>query len=346
MHVSLSEVEAIVAKAAMGVGLPAGLGEDAGRAATLMLRSGLGALSDLAGALDAVDGGASAGFDTDRVAARRLVPANGAAQLSALRAGPTACDLLLAAAGSAGGDDGRDTTASAAVETTRPRGIRGPGSRNVVTLTAVDYPTVVLHHVLDVSRSIDTPLRVAWLSPGAACPVWTRASRPPAKDRFLGARASRPQHDGGVGFSGITSPGDDKHAAAARMLRPERHILETAYPVGTRASRPRSNMGAPRPAAWPAGEGVCIEVVCRNGTAELRSGAPAGVSGPGPAEMSIGFLEALSDREAGASGDDGAGGEIEDATWRRLCAYAERRLVESTERSRLDGAGAGVVDTD
>ena len=285
MHVSLSEVEATVAKAAMGVGLPPGLGEDAGRAAALMLRSGFGALSDLAGALDAVDGGASAGLDTDRVAARRLVPANGAAQLSALRAGPTACDLLLAAAGPAGGD-GRDAAASAAVGTARPRGIRGPGPGNVVTLAAVDHPMVVLHYVLDVSRSIDTPLLVAWFPPGAACPVRTRASRP------------------------------------------------------------RSNMDAPRPAAWPDGEGVCIEVVCRNGAAELRSGAPAGVSDPGPADMSIGFLEAFSDGEAGASGGDGAGGEIEDSTWRRLCAYAERRLVESTERSRLDGAGAGVVDTD
>ena len=279
MHVSLSEVEATVAKAAMGVGLPPGLGEDAGRAATLMLRSGLGALSDLAGALDAVDGGASAGLDPDRVAARRLVPANGAAQLSALRAGPTACDLLLAAAGSAGGD-GQDTAASAAVDTSRPRGIRSPGSGSVVTLAAVDYPTVVLHQALDVSRNIDTPLLVAWFS--------------------LGARASRPQ----------------------------------------------SNTGASLPAACPAGEGVRIEVVCRNGAARLRSGALAGVSGPGPADMSIGFPEAFSDREAGASGDDGTGGEIEDATWRRLCAYAERRLVEGTERSRLDGAGAGVVDTD
>ena len=285
MHVSLSEVEATVAKAAMGVGLPPGLGEDAGRAAALMLRSGLGALCDLAGALDAVDGGASAGFDTDRVAARRLVPANGAAQLSALRAGPTACDLLLAAAGSAGGD-GRNAAAPAAVDTTRPRGIRGPGSGNVVTLAAVDYPTVVLHLVLDVSRNIDTPLLVAWFSPGAA------------------------------------------------------------WPVRTRASRPQSDMGAPRPAAWPAGEGVCIEVVCRNGIARLGSGALAGVSGPGPADMSIGFLEACSDREAGVSGDDGAGGDVEDETWRRLYACAGRRLVESTERSRLDGAGAGVVDTD
>ena len=251
MHVSLSEVEATVAKAAMSVGLPPGLGDDAGRAATLMLRSGLGALSDLAGALDAVDGGVSAGFDMD------LVPANCAMQLSALRAGPTACDLLLVAAGSAGGD-GRDTVTSAAVDTARWRGIRCPGSRNIVTLATVDYPTVVLHQVLDVSRSIDTPLLVA----------------------------------------------------------------------------------------WPTGGGTRIEVVCRNGAANIRSGTPAGVSGPGPAEMSIGFVEALSDRGAGTAGDDGAGADVEDAAWRRLCAYAGRRLVEGTERSRLAGAGAGVVDTD
>ena len=326
MHVSLSEVEAAVAKAAMAVGLPPGLGEDTGRAARLMLRTGLGALSDLVDALDAVDGGASVGFDADRVSAGMLVPANGARQLSALWAGPTACDLLLVAAGSAGGD-GRDagtpagrsgdawsTVTPTAVDTARRRGfrgsatldqgmsgediahtarrrdIRGPGSRNVVALAVVDYPTVVLHQVLDVSRSIGAPLLVAWPAPGTACPV------------------------------------------------------------GTRASRPQSNVGAPLPAAWPDGEGARVAVVCRNGVADVRSGAPARASGSGPAEMSLGLVEALPGQEAGRGtgmfGDDGAGAEVEDAVWRRLCAHAERRLVEGTERSRLAGAGAGVVDTD
>ena len=192
-----------------------------------MLRTGLGALSDLVDALDAVDDGASVGFDANRVSAGMLVPANGARQLSALRAGPTACDLLLAAAGPAGGD-GRDTgtpvpagrsgdgdrippvgggagstvTPAAAVDTARRRGvrgsatldqgtsgedvahtarrrdIRGPGSRNVVALAAVDYPTIVLHQVLDVSRSIGAPLLVTWPAPGTACPAGTRAPRP------------------------------------------------------------------------------------------------------------------------------------------------------------------------
>ena len=102
MHVSLNEVEATAANAAMGVGLPPGLGEDAGRMATLMLRSGFGTLSDLVDALDAVDGGASVGLDADRVSAGGLVPVNGAKRLSALQAGPTACDLRLAVAEAAG----------------------------------------------------------------------------------------------------------------------------------------------------------------------------------------------------------------------------------------------------
>ena len=272
MHVSLSEIEETVAKAVMGVGLPPGLGEDAGRAARLMLRSGLGTLSDLADALDAVDGGASVGFDADRVSAGRLVPMDDAKQLSALRAGPTACDLLLVAAGSAGGD-GRNAVTPAAVDTARPRDVRGPGPGNVVTLAAVDCPTVVLHEVIDVSRDVDA-----------------------------------------------------------------------AFPV-----------------AWSIGGGPRIEVLCRGGAASLGSGvpAPAGVSGAGPAEMSIGVVRASSDRGVGTRdgsvggvggisglGEDGAGAEVEETAWRRLSAHAARRLVEGSARSRLAGAGAGVVDSD
>ena len=244
MHVSLSEVEAAVVKAVMAVGLPLGLGEDAGRAARLMLRSDLGTLSDLVDALDAVDGGASVGFDADRVSAGRLVPVDDAKRLSALRAGPTACDLLLAAARSAGGD----------------------GGQGAVTLAAVDCPTVILHEVLDVSRHVDA-----------------------------------------------------------------------AFLVG-----------------WSIGGGPGIEVLCRGGVASLGSCCPpATVSGAGTAEMSIGVVEAVFDQGAGTCGgevgdlgEDGDGAEVGEAAWRRLCAHAERRLVEGSERSRLAGAGAGVVDTD
>lgn len=264
MHVSLSEVEAAVVKAVMAVGLPLGLGEDAGRAARLMLRSDLGTLSDLVDALDAVDGGASVGFDADRVSAGRLVPVDGAKRLSALRAGPTACDLLRVAAGPAGGD-GRDAVTSAVVDTARPRDVRGPGPGNVVTLAAVDCPTVVLHEVIDVSRHVDA-----------------------------------------------------------------------AFLVG-----------------WSIGGGPGIEVLCRGGVASLGSGAPAAVSGAGPAEMSIGVVEAVFDQGAGTCGgevgdlgEEGDGAEVEEAAWRRLCAHAARRLVAGSERSRLAGAGAGVVDVD
>ena len=63
--------------------------------------------------------------------------------------------------------------------------------------------------------------------------------------------------------------------------------------------------------------------------------------------MSISVVEAVFDQGAGGCGDDdGDGAETEEAAWRRLSAYAERRLVEGNERSRLAGAGAGVVDSD
>ena len=40
------------------------------------------------------------------------------------------------------------------------------------------------------------------------------------------------------------------------------------------------------------------------------------------------------------------GVDIDEATWRRVAAYADRLLVVATETSRLTGAGAGVIDTD
>ena len=93
---------------------------------------------------------------------------------------------------------------------------------------------------------------------------------------------------------------------------------------------------------WSSGGGPCIEILCRDGVARLGSGAPAGVAGTGPAEMSICVVEAVFDQDAGGCGDDdGDGAETEEAAWRRLSAYAERRLVEGSERSRLAGAGAG-----
>ena len=40
------------------------------------------------------------------------------------------------------------------------------------------------------------------------------------------------------------------------------------------------------------------------------------------------------------------GAEVAAGSWRDLCRYADRSLVEGSEASRLSGAGAGVIDTD
>lgn len=137
MHVSLSEVQTTVCKAAVAVGLPLGLGEDAGRAARHMMASGVGSLAAFVDALDAVDKGRSTGFDADRAIAGDFNPKPADQLLSALRAGPSACDLIASAASTDVGD-GR------------------------ITLTDVDVPVVVLFEALIASADTDKGQCVAW----------------------------------------------------------------------------------------------------------------------------------------------------------------------------------------
>ena len=144
MRVSLSEVEATVRKASVGVGLPLGLAEDAGRAAAWAALVGVGDPGLFAAALEALDTGRSVGADADRAATETLAPVDGAGPLSALIAGPVACDVLLSAAAA-------------------------------VTLVAVDYPAVVLFEALEACDGLAGELRVDWRDPdGAAIEVVRR----------------------------------------------------------------------------------------------------------------------------------------------------------------------------
>ncbi len=141
MHVSLSEVQTTISKAAVAVGLPLGLGEDAGRAARHMMASGLGSCSAFIDALDAVDTGRSTGFDVDRAVAGDFGPKPADLRLSALRAGPSACDLIAAAART------------------------NIGVRRI-TLTQVDVPIVILFEALAASADMDHGPCVAWTAAG------------------------------------------------------------------------------------------------------------------------------------------------------------------------------------
>ena len=84
MHVSLSEVETTVCKAAMAVGLPLGLGEDAGRAARRMMALGVGSFAAFCDAFDAVDQRRSTGFDLERARTGDFGPKPAGRLLSAL----------------------------------------------------------------------------------------------------------------------------------------------------------------------------------------------------------------------------------------------------------------------
>ncbi len=135
MHVSLSELETTLWKAALGVGLPLGLGEDAGRAARRMAVSGIGDLTAYVDALDALEAGRTGPCDTSRAVLGDFVPASQEQSLSAFHAAPSACDLLVATAAQGHGPDR-------------------------VTMAAVDAPAMVLFEALGASERIAKGIRV------------------------------------------------------------------------------------------------------------------------------------------------------------------------------------------
>lgn len=234
MHVSLSELEATLMKAASGVGLPLGLGQDWGRAARWMAGNGYDPLAVLVDALDAVDRGRSGGFDAGQAIHGSFVPDPPADCLSSLRAGPSACDLLV----------------SAALGDRQPRAI---------ALAAVDFPAVILMAARAASRAMTGALVLAWRS----------------------------------------------------------------------------------------AEGATIEATCQAGRLSVKPGAGDPLSLPGPAAMTLSLIDPRPLDGATTGGDDRKeGASVDEASWRRLAAFADRYLVEATETSRLKGAGAGLVDTD
>ena len=137
MHVSLSEVQTTVCKAALGVGLPLGLGEDAGRAARRMMASGVGSFAAFVDALESVDEERSTGFDADCAIVGNFGPKPADRLLSAIRAGPSACDLVASAART---DIGFER----------------------IVLTNVDVPIVILFEALVTSADGEMGQSVAW----------------------------------------------------------------------------------------------------------------------------------------------------------------------------------------
>ena len=100
--------------------------------------------------------------------------------------------------------------------------------------------------------------------------------------------------------------------------------------------------------AWNGCGGNAIEAVCWQGSLILIEGAPGDLLAAGPAEITLQVVAREPKVRAIAVDPrrqrDAV--EIDEATWRRVAAYADRLLVVATETSRLTGAGAGVVDTD
>ena len=96
MRLSLNEIEVTVRKAALGVGFPLGLAEDAGAAAAWLATAGLPVAEPIAAALFHGCGEEPRLVSTGTV----CTIATDTGRCSVLRAGPSACDLVIAAAAS------------------------------------------------------------------------------------------------------------------------------------------------------------------------------------------------------------------------------------------------------
>ena len=133
----MSEIETSICKATSAVKLPLGFGEDVGRAARCMAESGIGSLATFADALDSLDNGQSTGFDTESAVVGKFIPKSTGQCLSALHAGPSACDLLISAAST------------------------NPDYREII-LSDVDIPLVILFVSLVASTDMNMGLCLTW----------------------------------------------------------------------------------------------------------------------------------------------------------------------------------------
>ncbi len=142
MHVSLSEIASTVTKAGQSVGLAIGQAEDAGRAARFAAECGLAPLAAYADALGRLDRGEASGPAGD-LPPGELQAEDPEKPLSALLAGPSACDLAVAAA-------------------------EGVGGAAPVTLADVDAPALLLFQAMLASRYLGPGFRLTCACAGEA----------------------------------------------------------------------------------------------------------------------------------------------------------------------------------
>lgn len=141
MHISMNELEGTVCKAGSGIGLPLGLGEDAGRIARHLAVSGLDAAGAMADGLEGLESGKAHPFNPEKALGGTFLSAKPEGLLSALWVAPVLCDWILAQA----------------VLDNQP---------SLTKLPNVDVPAVVLFACSEISARMETGIRVNWAAPG------------------------------------------------------------------------------------------------------------------------------------------------------------------------------------
>lgn len=137
MHISLAEVQTSISKATLAIGLPIAHGADAGSAARYMMEIGLGSFAAFVDAIDSLEAGKSIEFGANQAIKGTFLAARTGKQLSALHAGPSACDLIVSST-------------------------PGLTSYQRITLTDIDVPIVILFELLNGLKNFEAGVYVGW----------------------------------------------------------------------------------------------------------------------------------------------------------------------------------------
>tara|TARA_Y100000588_G_scaffold364484_1_gene428175 strand:+ start:684 stop:1391 length:708 start_codon:yes stop_codon:yes gene_type:complete len=235
MRVSLSEIQTFITKACVATRLPLGLAEDAGHAARHAIQRGSGQLEAFVEAIEAMAQNRSVTYDIDKAIMGHFVPHDSDKNLSALHAGPSACDFIFLN------------------ETQNVK-------QGHITLISIDVPAVVIYQASVVSENVDSKYSLSW------------------------------------------------HISGASILH-----------------------------------GICWQ-----GSLLFTEGTLADLLSSHSSEISLQLVELGDplDKSTSKFVDQVNSPQVEERVWNNILKYAGRSLVETTETSRLTGAGAGVLDTD
>ncbi len=138
MRVSINEIQTIILKACIAVGLPVGISQDASQAAEHVFPLYRGSMEPFADAISAVDRKYANEFNVSQAAKGIFKSSVIEKKLSALYTAPTVCDQIL-------------------VHNKNNQG------HLLITLINLDVPAIIIFEILSISRFLNSDIGITWI---------------------------------------------------------------------------------------------------------------------------------------------------------------------------------------